>query len=54
MTPGEIDRIRRSTLTKPVVRSAAGRRKLVASLRRLGADETTVAKLTGQVRPTTG
>ena len=55
MTPGEIDKVRRSTLSKPVVRSAAGRRMLVASLRRLGADETLIAKLTtGQARPTAG
>lgn len=54
VTPGEIDKARRSTLSKPVVRSAAGRRMLVASLRRLGADERTVAKLTAEVRPTTG
>jgi hypothetical protein len=53
VTPGEIDKARRSTLSKPVVRSAAGRR-VPASLRRLGADERTVAKLTGQACPTAG
>lgn len=55
MAPGNIERARRSALSKPVVRSAAATMKLATSLRRLGADDKTVAKLTGQngsVRPT--
>lgn len=63
MAPGDIEKARRSTLSKPVIRSAAATKKLASSLRRLGADTQTVAKLTsqgpvkltsqGQVRPTT-
>jgi len=63
MAPGDIEKARRSTLSKPVIRSAAATKKLASSLRRLGADTQTVARLTsqgpakltsqGQVRPIT-
>jgi hypothetical protein len=43
---GNIEQARRSIMTRPVVRSAAATRKLASSLRRLGADSQTVAKLT--------
>lgn len=46
MAPDKIEQARRSILTKPVVRSATATRKLAQSLRRLGADNQTVAKLT--------
>lgn len=52
MAPGEIDAMmdeaRRSTVIRPVVRSATAARKLASSLRRLGADDGTVARLTGR------
>jgi len=53
MAPGNIRKARASTITKPVVQSVAATRKLATSLRRLGADEDTVDKLTGgsQARP---
>ena len=47
MAPGNIEKARRSALGKPVVRSAAATKKLATSLRRLGADDKTVAKLPG-------
>jgi hypothetical protein len=50
MAPDNIEKARRSTMIKPVVRSAAATGKLASSLRRLGADDKTVAKLTGQAR----
>jgi len=43
MSPTAADALRRSLLVKPVVRSAEATRRLAASLRRLGADERTVA-----------
>jgi hypothetical protein len=54
MAPENIEKARRSTLIRPVVRSAAATKKLAASLRRLGADNQTVDRLTsqGNVRPT--
>ena len=54
MAPGNIDKARRSTVTKPVVRSAAATGKLASSLRRLGADDSTVARLTGSRPRTSG
>lgn len=58
MAPGNIDknidRARASTVTKPVVRSATATGKLATSLRRLGADDSTVQRLTGVRRPATG
>ena len=55
MVRGDIEKARESTLSKPVIRSAAATRKLATSLRRLGADQQTVARLApvGQVRPST-
>lgn len=47
MAPGNIRKARASTVTKPVVQSVSATRKLATSLRRLGADEDTVDKLTG-------
>ena len=54
MAPGNIAKARSSIVTKPVVQSVAATRKLASSLRRLGADEETVRKVTGQppVQPT--
>lgn len=46
MSPTAADALRRSLLVKPVVRSAEATRRLAASLRRLGADERTVAAAT--------
>jgi len=46
MAPENIEQARRSIITRPVVRSAAATRKLATSLRRLGADNETVAELT--------
>ena len=43
MSPTAADALRRSLLVKPVVRSAEATRRLAVSLRRLGADERTVA-----------
>ena len=51
MAPGGIEKARTSTISRPVVRSAAATGKLASSLRRLGADDATVAKLTGQPEP---
>ena len=48
MAPGDIAKARTSIVTKPVVRSLSATRKVASSLRRLGADEETVSKLTGQ------
>ena len=48
MSPGNIKKARTSTITKPAVRSITATKKLASSLRRLGADEDTVDKLTGQ------
>jgi len=44
-----------SVITRPAVRTASAAGKLAASLRRLGADQDTIEKLTGQrrVRPST-
>jgi hypothetical protein len=43
-----IEQARKSIVTRPVVSSSAAAVKLAASMRRLGADEATVLKLTGQ------
>lgn len=51
MAPGNISKARAATITKPVVQSVAATRKLASSLRRLGADEDTVDKLTGETQP---
>jgi hypothetical protein len=51
MSPSNIKKARTSTMSKPVVRSATATEKLALSLRRLGADEATVAKLTGDTGP---
>lgn len=48
MAPSKIAKARSFMVFKPVVRSAAADRKLAASLRRLGVDQRTVSKLTGQ------
>jgi len=48
MSPANITKARAATLTRPVVRSATAAGKLAASLRRLGVDDRTVAKLTAQ------
>ena len=48
MSPGRIRRARRSIITRPAVQTESAARKLASSLRRLGADEATVTKLTGQ------
>jgi hypothetical protein len=55
MSPGRIRRARRSIITRPAVQTESAARKLASSMRRLGADEATVSKLTGQrpVRPAT-
>jgi hypothetical protein len=54
MAPENIEKARRSTLIRPVVRSTAATKKLAASLRRLDADNQTIDSLTnqGSVRPT--
>lgn len=56
MAPSRIAKARTFMLTKPVVRSTEASQKLADSLRRLGADQRTVTKLTGQsgTRPVTG
>jgi hypothetical protein len=51
MSPGRIRRARRSVITRPAVQTESAARKLASSLRRLGADEATVTKLTGQRAP---
>lgn len=48
MAPSKIAKARSHIVIKPVVRSAAATERLASSLRRLGADAETVAKLTGQ------
>ncbi len=48
MAPWKLEKARSVTLVRPVVRSAAASTRLATSLRRLGADEPTVARLTGQ------
>lgn len=56
MTPDKIARARRAIVVRPVVEpDAASGNRLVASLRRLGYDEQTIAKLTrgSHVRPAT-
>lgn len=52
IAPKKLDEARRAIIVRPVAApTAAGRRKLAASMRRLGADAATVAKLTGQSEP---
>jgi len=53
MSPGNIAKARSSIVTRPAVQSLSATRKFVASLRRLGADQATIDKLTRQpqVRP---
>ena len=46
MSPGRIRRARRSIITRPAVQSVSATRKLASSLRRLGADQATIDKLT--------
>ncbi len=46
MAPENVKNARKFMLVTPVVYSASADRKLAASLRRLGADEATVTKLT--------
>lgn len=52
MSPTAAEALRRSLLVKPVVRSPKAARRLAASLRRLGADERTVAATAGAHRRT--
>lgn len=47
MAPENVKKAQKFTLVTPVVYSASANRKLAASLRRLGADDRTIAKLTG-------
>jgi len=47
MAPWKIEKARSVTLVRPVVHSATASTQLARSLRRLGADEPTVARLTG-------
>lgn len=47
MSPGNIKKARASIVTRPAVQSVTATRKLVSSLRRLGADQATIDKLTG-------
>ncbi|MFL6026174.1 MAG: hypothetical protein ACJ72G_09160 [Friedmanniella sp.] len=51
MSPGNITKARSSIITRPVVQSVSATRTFIASLRRLGADQATIDKLTGQHRP---
>lgn len=54
IAPKKLDAARRAIVIRPVpAPTAAGRTKLAASMRRLGADAATVAKLTGQTEPAT-
>lgn len=47
MTPEKIQRARRAVVVRPVVEpDAASGKRLVASMRRLGYDEKTIARLT--------
>ena len=49
MTPAQQAALRSTTSVRPAVRSSEAMRKLEASLRRLGVDESTVAVVTGRV-----
>ncbi len=52
IAPKKLDEARRAIIVRPAAApTAAGRRKLADSMRRLGADPATVAKLTGQPDP---
>lgn len=56
MTPDKVARARRAIVVRPVVEpDAASGKRLVASLRRLGYDEKTIARLTrgSRVQPAT-
>ena len=46
MSPGNIKKARASVITRPAVQSVTATRKLASSLRRLGADQATIDKLT--------
>ncbi len=48
MTPTQRAAVRSTTIVRPAVRSSEAMRKLEASLRRLGVDESTVATVTGR------
>jgi hypothetical protein len=48
MSPADIKKARSSIITRPAVQSVSATRKFVSSLRRLGADQATIDKLTGQ------
>lgn len=50
MAPNAIDKVRSLTLTKPAVRSATAAKRLEESLRRLGADDGTLAAVSGLAR----
>ena len=50
MTPAQQAALRSTTRVRPAVRSSEAMRKLEASLRRLGVDESTVAVVTGRAR----
>ena len=56
VAPDAVAKARTAILIKPVVRSVAATRRLATSLRRIGADEETVLKLTRPSgrRPVTG
>lgn len=50
MTSSTIERLRAKTISKPVpVRTAQDREAYVAQLRSLGADDTTIARLTRKI-----
>ena len=53
MSPGNIKKARASVITRPAVQSVSATRKLASSLRRLGADQATIDKLTRR-RPEPG
>lgn len=51
MSPGNIKKARASVITRPAVQSVSATRKLVSSLRRLGADQATIDRLTRRTTP---
>ena len=46
MSPGNINKARASVIIRPAVQTVSATRKLASSLRRLGADQATIDKLT--------
>jgi len=54
MSPSKVDEARKSIRLLPVVSSSEADAKYAESLRRLGVDEGTVAKLTGQTSQVNG